>query len=269
MKSDGNNGNGQAHSPQRRPPVVLIHGLSVPRIVMWRLHRLLEGTYGRKCYNFPYNSRFADIPQAAYRLSEYLSEFKIREFDAVTHSMGGIVLRWALNHQPMPRCRRAVLLAPPNQGSSMAKFLLDRFPRSMYLVNGEALRQLRCDDQGICSQAGGLPGVEFGIIAGGSGTQNGLREWARLPIEGDHDGLVAVDETILPGMKDFMLLRETHSSMLIKKQTAQMVNLFLEYGVFRPKLAGLLKSQDHSSEMGKSKAADAMPGTGEQVAATG
>ena len=78
------------------------------------------------------------------------------------------------------------------------------------------------------------------MIAGGSGTPKGIRNVFGL--EGDNDRIVTVEETILPGMKDFVLLRQDHTSILFSAQTAHMINLFLEHGIFRPKLADLSKA---------------------------
>lgn len=228
----------------------MIHGLSVPRLVMLRLKWLLEGKYGRKCYNIAYNTRWNDIPGCARIVSREVAKLGFREVDAVVHSMGGIVLRWAMNHQPMPRLRRAVMIGTPNQGAWMARWMYEKTGASFPLIHGEAALQLRPGSEGIIGQAGDLGDAEVGVIAGGTGSNRGMREWTRIPIPGDNDGVVRVEETILPGMKDFLLLRCTHTGLLLSPHTAHMTNLFLEYGVFRPRVAGALadeKSADRSA----------------------
>ena len=227
----------------RGPVVVLIHGLAAPRLIMWRIKWLLERKYGRRTINIPYNSMIHDIPTIAEQIARRLAELNIREFDAVTHSMGGVLLRWAMNNQPMPRLRRAVLITPPNQGVWIAEYLHSKLGAAAPVIWGQAMLQLRRGDLGLAAEAGRLSGSEIGVIAGGSGTPKGLRNWFGIP--GDNDGIVAVEETIMPGMKDFILLRENHMSVILSAQTAHMANLFLEHGVFRPRIKGELPVLEH------------------------
>ena len=59
-------------------------------------------------------------------LQKCANEHKGDPIHFVTHSLGGIILRATLNHKDCPeeaKIGRAVLLAPPNQGSSFARFL--------------------------------------------------------------------------------------------------------------------------------------------------
>jgi hypothetical protein len=111
-------------------------------------------TYGRRTENFGYKWFFDDVPALAERLSKRLSKLGIQEFDAVTHSMGGIVLRWAMNHQPMPRLRRAILIAPPNAGAWIADHLHERMGRFFPLVFGQGGLQMRTGHRGLAARAG-------------------------------------------------------------------------------------------------------------------
>lgn len=237
----GDVGSDTADDKPHAPPVLLIHGLGVPDTVMqpiaWRLRR-----HGRRTINIGYNSRFQDIPSAAAHVARQVRDLGLREADAVVHSMGGILLRWAVNHYGMPRIRRAVLISSPNVGSCLANKLDRRWGWFFHGVFGEAFKQLRRDGLGIIERAGLLEGTEVGIIAGGSGTPRGVRNLFR--IDGDCDGTVAVEETILPGMKDFVLLNHNHTSILFSSQTAHMTNLFLEHGVFRPRVAMSANTHD-------------------------
>lgn len=213
-------------------PIVLIHGLNMPRQHLlplgWRLHRAT----GRPVLYFPYISWAHDIPETAIRLAGWLEEKRIGEFDAVTHSMGAIVLRWAMTHCDMPRLGRAVLIAGPNEGSSLALRLWRKLGPAYTLIFGQAGLQLRSGSLGLASQSGTLSGVEAGVIAGGSGTPEGIRNWMRIP--GDCDGTVAVEETIFPGMKDFVLVPSDHFRIVLSPKTAELTRIFLEAGLFRP-----------------------------------
>ncbi|MEO8376058.1 MAG: alpha/beta fold hydrolase [Candidatus Sumerlaeota bacterium] len=215
------------------PVVVLIHGLNVPHLVMWPLRWRLRFRYRRRVEIFRYERFHHDVPQLAEILARRLAKLGVKEFDAVTHSMGGIILRWAMNHQPMPKLRRVVMIAPPNSGSWTAAYLSKKFKLLFRWFFGQSGLQMRPGKLGLAERSGLLEAAEVGIIAGGNGTPKGKRNWLGIP--GDCDGTVAVEETILPGMKDFVLLNYNHSHILFAAQTAMMANLFLEHGVFRPK----------------------------------
>lgn len=224
---------GKPSGLQTAPPVVLIHGLAVSRHILMLLEWRLRRRYGRLTYNFPFSTWKYDLPDSADALSRQLAEWGLREFDAVTSSAGAIVLRWAMNHRPMPRLRRAVLVAPPNGGTFIASRLSKKLGPLFPLCWGEMGMQLRRGDSGLAAMAGRLPyTTEVGIIAGGSGTPGGKRNIFGIP--GDNDGTVAVEETILAGMQDFVLLNADHTWLNFSPQTAHMANLFLEHGVFRP-----------------------------------
>lgn len=217
-------------SPER--PIVLIHGLNMPRAHLWLLGWRLRRSTGRPVLYFPYTSRFLDIPDTAVRLARWLEEKRIGDFDAVTHSMGSVVLRWAMTHCGMPRLRRAVLIAGPNEGSLLAIRLSRKLGPLFTFSFGQTVLQLRSGPLGLASHSGTLDGVEAGVIAGGSGTPEGVRNWFRLP--GDCDGTVAVEETIFPGMKDFVLVPKDHFSLPWSRRTAELTRVFLEAGLFRP-----------------------------------
>ena len=57
-----------------------------------------------------------------------------RHVSAIGHSMGGLVLRYALAHFALPPIKRAVQIAPPNQGSAMARYSI--WPRIGRLLYG-------------------------------------------------------------------------------------------------------------------------------------
>lgn len=228
---------GRLKPARQGPLVVLIHGLNVPRLVLVPLQAQLAIRYRRRTMNFRFDWFFYDVPALAEKLSRSLARREVKEFDAVTHSMGAIVLRWAMNHHAMPRLRRAVLVAPPNTGAWIADHLSGRMGMFFPVVFGRGGLQMRVGHRGLAARAGLLDGAEVGIIAGGSGTPMGKRNIFSIP--GDNDGTVAVEETILPGMKDFVLLNVDHTRLAISPQTALMANLFLEHGVFRPRLKGL------------------------------
>jgi hypothetical protein len=53
-----------------------------------------------------------------------------------------------------------------------------------------------------------------------------------LTFSEDNDGTVAVSETQLPGAKEVLRLRASHSGMLLSARVARETGSFLEYGSF-------------------------------------
>lgn len=212
-------------------PIVLIHGLNMPRQIMsllaWRLRR----KYRRPCYNLAYPGFRSDIPTTAAHVAASIRQLGLQEFDAVTHSLGGVVLRWAVSNHELKGLRRVVMIAPPNGGSWLADRLATGLGPLFPILFGQEGLQLRRGHRGVLAHAGTLPGCEVGVIAGGVGNPKGVGNWFRIP--GDCDGTVAVNETILPGMKDFAMVPSQHTMLLASSETTRLVDHFLTHGVFR------------------------------------
>lgn len=208
--------------------VVLIPPLLMPRYGMkplqWRLERS-----GFRTRLFGYPSYRRTIPENAKLLAEFLAELGEERVDVVTFSMGGVVLRWCSNFFDHPRLDRVVMIGPPNRGARMADLTDEVLGLGFPLLFGRCARQLRTGDRGLCESAGLLPeDTEIGIIAGGTGRPTGFN-----PLIGrDNDRVVAVDETLLPGMKDFALFRLPHGPMIFAKETAAATGRFLGSGSF-------------------------------------
>lgn len=139
----------------------------------------------------------------------------------MTHSLGGIVLRRYLEGHEVPEAARAVMLAPPNQGSEIADHLKDRwwYRRAVGLAG-----------QGLVTGGAApepLP-VEVGIIAG---TRN-YEPWFAHWFDGPNGGKVTVESTRLPGMADFITVHAGHTFMLRSPQVKAQVAAFLATGRF-------------------------------------
>ncbi len=214
--------------PLTQPLAVLVSPLLMPRQGLIPLsRRLRRGGIPTRLFGYP--SYRKDIPANADRLAQFLRELGDEPFDVVAHSLGGIVLRWAVNHCGARVPRRVVMIATPNQGARLAA-TGDRLMGPLFpLVWGRCVRQLRPGADGLCEIAGPLPAeCEVGIIAGGTGTTRGVNPFLR----GDNDRIVRVEETKLAGMKDFILLPMAHGPLIFRRGGADQVVAFLRNGAF-------------------------------------
>ncbi len=75
-----------------------------------------------------------------------------------------------------------------------------------------------------------VPAFEFGIIAGGRGPD----KMSNPPVQGDDDFVVGVEETKLPGARDFMIAPVLHSTMMDNSSVMTYVLNFLQTGSFDP-----------------------------------
>ncbi|HAK51481.1 MAG TPA: alpha/beta hydrolase [Gammaproteobacteria bacterium] len=121
----------------------------------------------------------------------------------VTHSLGGILVRYYLEHHELSRLGRVVMLAPPNKGSEAVDGLKD-FP-GYHLLNGPAGMQLGTDENSIPSAMGPVE-FEVGIIAGTRTISLILSQFLPNP----DDDKVSVERTKVDGVKDFIAVPHSH-----------------------------------------------------------
>jgi Lysophospholipase len=207
--------------------LVLLHGLGRTTRSMRPL--AVEGARrGYRVRNLGYASRRAAIFAHAERVGLALSALSDDgPLHAVTHSMGGIVLRAALagGWLAPERLGRVVMLAPPNGGSELADWLC-RTP-FFRLVLGPAGPELRTGSGGIPSA---LPPVSFalGIIAGAVKR----RTVAASLFGGPNDGKVSVACTRLEGMRDFLVVPRGHTFIVTAPEVIGQTFHFLAHGTF-------------------------------------
>lgn len=209
-----------------KPLVVLLHGLARGHGSMAKLATHLR-QQGFETWSRTYPSRRHSISYLASALTEELVDIAgDRPLCAVTHSMGGIVVR----HLRDPRLHwtRIVMLAPPNQGSQLAAGIV-RNPLFRWFY-GPAGREL------ADASAWPDPPAPFAVIAGTRKLSlTNITSWTvgRLfPPGVANDGTVAVDETKLPGMAAFAEVDATHTWIMSSPEVKRLVVGYLRDGAF-------------------------------------
>lgn len=210
--------------------VVLLHGLGRTHRSMDRIAAVLRGA-GYATANVDYPSQRKPIEAlATIAVPEGLRDCRAggaRTIHFVTHSMGGLVLRYYLWTHEVEDLGRVVMLGPPNQGSEVADAmagtpLYDR-------VNGPAGAQLVTGPDGIAARLGPVD-FTLGVITGNERTAiDGL---LATHIPGENDGKVSVERAKVEGMSDFLILPVTHTFMMFNEVVIGQTLHFLGSGHF-------------------------------------
>ena len=158
---------------------------------------------------------------------------EVTEIHFVAHSLGNLVLRRYLfdcdtgrdGRRPDPRLGRIVMLAPPNNGARFA----EAFRKAGFLegVLGKSTVQLAKEWETV-SRSLATPRCEFGILAGGKSDGEGVNLW----LDGDDDFIVTVEETRLPGARDFLVLPVYHRQIISDPTAQESTVRFLQHGHF-------------------------------------
>ena len=146
----------------------------------------------------------------------------------VTHSMGGILVRYFLKENTIKNMGRVVMLGPPNKGSQVVDNL-SSLPGFKF-INGPAGMELGTKTRSIPNTLGGAT-FELGIIAG-TRTINPILS---LILPSPNDGKVSVENTKLEGMADHIILPVTHTFMMNNKNVIFQIKYFLKNGIFNKK----------------------------------
>lgn len=215
-------------TPQSDQCVVLLHGVNRSYRAMRPLATALQQG-GFTTVNVDYPSRSGTVDELATLAVDYgLSECRAigaSKIHFVTHSIGGILLRYAHEQEAIAELGRVVMLAPPNQGSEIVD--KTRHIPGAGLVGGKALLQLGTDENSLPAQLGPVD-FEVGIVAG-TGTMNPLMS-AMLP--NPDDGKVSVARTKVEGMSDFLLVDDNHHYIVEDQLVIENTLAFLNTGAF-------------------------------------
>lgn len=211
-------------APLKNEPLITIHGFfGAP----WTMLYYANGFYheGMLVTNWGYPSTEKTIESHGADLVKQLQQIaNAKPFHPiyfVTHSMGGLVLRSAINHPDCPleaKMGKAVLLAPPNQGACWGRFL-DQFAFARNIAKDKAGRELMTQQN--FEHLGSFPqSMEVLVVAGNYGFNPLLID--------DNDGTVTVEETYLKTPHEHVVICTTHKGILINKEALALAKDFFE-----------------------------------------
>ena len=189
-----------------------MHGLGRTPASLSRLQQhLVRADYWALSWGYPSHER---IERHAEEIHDDLEQLDrdpiIGKIHLVTHSLGALLLRYALTLGVPEKLGRIVMLAPPNRGTPLAKMFLP--------ILGSRWKSLETmlEDRGSLANQLELPeGLEIGIIA------------AKL------DGKVPVESTHLDTETDHIVVPGFHTWIMNRKDVQRLVVQFLREGQFK------------------------------------
>ena len=209
--------------------VVLLHGLARTAASMDKMQEALEEA-GYRTANIDYPSREKEIAELANLaveegLAACRADADVDKINFVTHSLGGILVRQYLSTNTIEELGRVVMLGPPNQGSIAADDF-SGIPGYDWL-NGPAGHQLGKGKDSVPLALGPVD-FDLGVIAG----NRSIDPITSAVLKDPDDGRVSVEDTKVEGMKDFIVVPNSHAFMMRMKGPIELTKTFLRTGSF-------------------------------------
>ena len=195
---------------------MLVPGLWMPAAALALLSARL-GRAGFRTQSFAYSGR-DPLESTIERLARLVRE---RSVHFVGHSLGGVLIFDLLETHRDIAARRVVLLGSPVRGCHAGR-RLGAGALGRWMLGACAPRW---DARDARWQRPEALGVVAGTLPLGLG-----RALGTLP--GENDGVVRVEETVVEGMAERVLLRQGHSMLAVSGRVAALVTHFLRAGKF-------------------------------------
>ncbi len=215
-----------------RECVILIHGLGRSALSMKRMEWILARA-GYQTINLSYPSRHFRVEKLAEDYLQPALETRTvqqaSKIHFVTHSMGGIILRHYLSNHTVDNLGSTVMLAPPNQGSE----LVDELKRHAVgrWILGPGGSELGTATMDLPKQLGPTD-FNLAVIAG----DRSFNPWFSRILPGPNDGKVSVENTKVEGMKQFLLVHNSHTWMMWRLKTIRQAMFYLQHDQLAPTL---------------------------------
>lgn len=202
--------------------MLLLHGAWMNPLVMAYIARVLRKE-GFAAQTLGYRTMRDPLEAHLTRVAKQIERLDAHRVHLVGHSLGGVIVMRYLQRRADPRVRRAVLLGSPVSGCRAAAGFAERAGGE--LMMGRSFSVWREPvDVSLDSR------FEVGAIAGTRAIGLGSM-LMRLPTP--NDGVVCVDETRFPALKDHIELPVGHTLMLMSSRVARQTAVFLKTGAFR------------------------------------
>lgn len=200
---------------------MLLHGAWMNPLVMGYLAHALRRE-GFAAQTFGYRTMREPLDAHLARLANRIAKLEAARVHLVGHSLGGVIVMRYLQRVADRRVRRAVLLGSPVSGCRAAAGFAGLAGGE--LMMGQSLSVWREPvDVKVDSR------FEIGAIAGTRAFGLGAVV-TRLPKP--NDGVVCLDETKFPALRDHVALPVGHTVMLVSSRVARHTAAFLRTGAF-------------------------------------
>lgn len=209
------------------PHVLLVHGLAETSWMM----KSLEGSLRREgfetsCLDYPSTSDTVENLSERYLLGALDKLADIETLHIVTHSMGGIMLRYLLEEMQFINISRIVMLAPAHKGSRTITIQMKN--PLLKAILGPAGQQSADDKNCFACRLKKPISKKTGIIAGCVS----LDPLGSMVLPWPHDGKTTVEGTKIPGMTDHMVLPTTHDMIMFDPAAIYQTCYFFKNGIF-------------------------------------
>jgi pimeloyl-ACP methyl ester carboxylesterase len=207
----------------RRPDtVVLVHGLWVHGIVMMLMQHRIERA-GYRVIRYSYPSMRLTLTENVERFARFVRTLGEERLHFVGHSLGGLVVLRTLLDSPPAHPGRIVLLGTPFAECFSAHRLVG-LPGGATAL-GRSMAQWLAEPR-----PNGLQRLDIGAIAGTLSI--GLGRLIASDLPRPNDGVVCVSETRIPGMRDHVVVRASHTTLVLADAVNRQVCAYLDRGQF-------------------------------------
>lgn len=205
--------------------IILVHGYGRTASAMNTYESYFE-KHGYQVFSIGYGSLTQEIGDIQNefdaKVDQVLNDIDDR-VHFVGHSMGGLMIRSYLGKKRPKNMGNVVIVGSPSQGTEAVEYLRSKW---YFPLLGPALPSLSTRNSAFLSSLI-KPNYNLGVIAGKVSYGNRSQMFT-----GENDGLVSVESTKVEGMKDFVLMPESHYSLRQSEEVMKQILHFLRAAEF-------------------------------------